>query len=166
MQLHIKQKAFSWRDRFAVKDAAGNDRWYAQGELFSWGRKLHVYDAFGNEAAFLRQKMWTFLEQKYVIELAGQSMDPPLALVKEFGLRRRYRLDGLPWRMDGDFWAHEYTLHAGGGEIMRISKEWFTWGDSYRLDIADPRHELLCLCVALAVDCMNADAAAAASAAS
>ena len=35
-------------------------------------------------------------------------------------------------------------------------------GDSYELDIADPRNELLCLCVALAVDCALAmqDAAA------
>ncbi|MCL1951489.1 MAG: LURP-one-related family protein [Oscillospiraceae bacterium] len=167
MQLYIKQKVFSWRDRFAVKDAAGNDRWYAQGELFSWGRKLHVYDARGNEAAFLRQKLWSFLEQKYFIELAGRPADPPIALVKEFRfVKRRYHLEGLPWRMDGDFWAHEYSLYEGDRELMHISKEWFVWGDSYRLDIADPRQELLCLCVALAVDCMNADAAAAAAATS
>ena len=167
MKLYIKQKAFSWRDRFAIKDVNGNDRFFAQGELFSWGRKLHVYDARGNEVAFLRQKLMTFLEQKYFIELAGLPMDPPLALVKEFRLKRRcYRLEGLPWRMEGDFWAHEYTLFAENGAMMRISKHWFTWDDSYQLDIADPRQELLCLCVALAVDCMNADAAAAAAASS
>ena len=163
MYLYIKQKAFSWRDRFAVKDAQGADRWYAQGELFSWGRKLHVYDARGNEAAFLRQRMWTFFQQKYFIELTGRA-GPPLELVREFGLKRRYYLEGLPWRMTGDFWAHEYTLYEGSSVVMHISKEWFTWGDSYRLDIADPRNELLCLCVALAVDCMNADAAEAAAA--
>jgi len=167
MNLYIKQKAFSWRDRFTVKDAAGNDRWFAQGELFTWGRKLHVYDARGNEVAFLHRKLWTFLEQKYFIELAGRNTNPPLALVQEFRLfKRSYYLEGLPWRMEGDFWAHEYTLCEGGSVVMHISKEWFTWGDSYLLDIADPRDELLCLCVALAVDCMNADAAESAAAAS
>ena len=49
---------------------------------------------------------------------------------------------------------------------MRLSKKWFSWGDSYELDIADQRNELLCLCVALAVDCALAmqNAAAAGSA--
>ena len=167
MQLYIRQKAFSWRDRFTVKDAQGNDRWFAQGELFTWGRKLHVYDARGNEAAFIHKKLWTFFEQKYFIELAGRPMDPPLALVKELRFfKRSYYLEGLPCRMDGDFWAHEYSMYIeNGGEVMRISKEWFTWGDSYCIEIANPVNELLCLCVTLAVDCMNADEAAAASAA-
>ena len=161
MELYIKQKAFSWRDRFAVKDAAGNDRWYAEGEIFTWGRKLHVYDAAGNEVAFLHQKLWTFLESRYFIELGGQTY----TLVKEFALfKNRFHLEGLPWTMKGDFWAHEYSLMQGDSELMTLSKEWFTWGDSYCLRIADPATELLCLCIALAVDCMNADAAAAAAA--
>jgi uncharacterized protein YxjI len=35
---------------------------------------------------------------------------------------------------------------------MRLSKKWFTWGDSYELDIVNPQDELLCLCVTLSVD--------------
>ena len=158
MKLYIKQKAFSWRDRFAVKDEAGQDRWFAQGELFSWGRKLHVYDALGNEAAFIHRKLLSFLP-RYYIEVGGHCY----TLVKEFALfRQRLHLEGLPWRMEGNYWAHEYTLHDGQSTIMRLSKHWFTWGDSYELEIPRREHELLCLCVALAVDCMQADAAAAA----
>jgi uncharacterized protein YxjI len=39
---------------------------------------------------------------------------------------------------------------------MSLSKKWFTWGDSYELDIADPRDEVLCLCITLSVDCVLA----------
>ena len=161
MKLYIKQKLFSWRDRFAVKDEAGSDRWFAQGELFSWGRKLHVYDAGGGEAALIQRKLWSFLP-KYTIEAGGGSY----LLVKEFTfLKQRLYLEGLPWRMEGDFWAHEYALLEGERTVMRMAKHWFTWGDSYELDIPRREEELLCLCVALAVDCMQADAAAAAAAA-
>lgn len=45
MKLYIKQKVFSWSDKFAVKDESERDRWFAQGEVFSLGRKLHVCDA-------------------------------------------------------------------------------------------------------------------------
>ena len=37
MKLYIKQKVFSWADRFTVKDSSGNDRYFVEGELFSWG---------------------------------------------------------------------------------------------------------------------------------
>ena len=80
--------------------------------------------------------------------------------MQEFSFfKRHYHLEDLPWRMLGDFWSHEYSLsdHAGR-TVMSLSKAWFTWGDSYRLDIPNPHNELLCLCIALAVDCMNADA--------
>ena len=153
MKLYIKQKVFSWRDRFAVKTMDGADRWFAQGEIFSWGRKLHVYDVFGREAAFIRQKMMSFLP-RYFIELNGMSY----MMKKELSfMRPRFTVEGLPWQMGGDFWAHEYTVHDGQSLVMHMSKAWFTWGDSYELDIPDPANELLCLCVALTIDCMKAD---------
>ena len=153
MRLYIKQKVFSWRDRFAVKDEGGADRWFAEGEFFSWGRKLHVYDASGCEAAFIRRKMLTFLP-RYSIEIGGAVY----MMKKEFTfLRQQFSIEGMPWQMSGDFWAHEYELDDGAGPVMRMSKQWFTWGDSYELDIGDDANSLLCLCVTLAVDCMMAD---------
>ena len=154
MKIYIKQKVFSWRDRFAVKDASGADRYYAQGELFSWGRKLHIYAQNGQEVAFVRQKMWSW-RPSYFIELGGCTYK----LVREFTFfKQRLHVEGLPWVMRGNFWAHEYTLHDGQNLIMQMSKHWFTWGDSYELDIPNPQNELLCLGIALAVDCMQADA--------
>ena len=50
MKLYIKQKVFSWGDKFTVKDASGEDRYYVEGEVFSWGKKLHVYDEYNREA--------------------------------------------------------------------------------------------------------------------
>ena len=150
MKLYLKQKVFSWRDRFFAKDEYGNDRYAVEGELFTWGKKLHVYDSFGTEVAFIRQKVWSW-RLRYFIEIGGRVV---CEMVKEFTLfRPRYSLLGLSWQLDGDFWAHEYSLTDGVRPIMRLSKKWFLWGDSYELDIADPRNELLCLCVALAVDC-------------
>ncbi|MDR1821400.1 MAG: LURP-one-related family protein [Oscillospiraceae bacterium] len=163
MKLYIRQKVFSWRDRFTVKDEAGQDRYSVAGEIFTWGRKLHVYDAAGNEAAFIRAKVLTFLEQKYYIELGGQCY----TLIKEFTFfKPKFRLEGVPWRMEGNFWEHEYNLVDGGETVMSISQKWLTWGDSYELDIAEPKNELLCLCVALAVDGMKQDGADAAAASS
>ena len=40
MKLYIKQKVFSWGDKFTVKDETGRDRYYVEGEIFTFGRKL------------------------------------------------------------------------------------------------------------------------------
>jgi uncharacterized protein YxjI len=151
MRLYLKQKVFSWRDRFAVKDEEGSDRFAVEGEIFTWGKKLHVYNASGMEVAFIRQKVWSWLP-KYFIEIDGRVV---CEVVKEITFfKQKYRLEGLSWQLEGDFWAHEYSLEEKyGKQIMRLSKKWFSWGDSYELDIADSQNELLCLCIALAVDC-------------
>ena len=153
MKLYLKQKVFSWRDRFLVKDENENDHYSVEGEIFTWGKKLHVYDANGNEAAFIRQKVWSW-RPRYFVEIGGRVA---CEIVKEFTFfKPSYSIEGLSWRLEGDFWAHEYALTDGGRQVMRLSKKWFTWGDSYELDIADQRDELLCLCIALAVDCVLA----------
>jgi len=149
MKLYLKQKVFSWRDRFYAKDEYGNDRYYIEGEIFSWGKKLHIYDINGNEVAFIRQKVLSWLP-RYYVEINGSTV---CSIVKEFSLfRPRYRLEGIPWRVEGDFWAHDYSLYDSQRIIMQLSKKWFSWGDSYELYIMDPSNELLCLCVTLAID--------------
>ena len=146
----MKQKVFSWRDRFLIKDEAGNDRYTAQGEILSMGKKLRVYHAGGMEAAFIKQKVFSFLP-RFLVEFNGHVV---CEIVKEFTLfKQSYRLHGPPWHLSGDFWAHEYILMENSQLIMQLSKKWFTWGDSYELDIPHPQNELICLCIALAVDC-------------
>lgn len=151
MKLYIKQKVFSWRSKFFIKDENGNDKYYAEGEIFSWGRKLHIYDMNNNEVAFIRQKLFTFLP-KYYIEIGGFTF----IIIKQFTwLRSKYRFEGLSWTMEGNITSHEYQLVDNNELIMNMSKHWFTWGDSYELDIINLRNELKCLCIALAIDCMN-----------
>ncbi|MDR2700775.1 MAG: LURP-one-related family protein [Nitrososphaerota archaeon] len=150
MKLYLKQKVLSWRNRFYVKDENGNDRFAAEGEIFTWGKKLHIYDTNGNEVAFIRQKVWALLP-RYYVEINGRVV---CEIVKELTLfKPKYRLEGKSWRLEGDFWAHEYSLTNRSQRIMHLSKKWFTWGDSYELDITNPQDELLCLCIALVVDC-------------
>ena len=160
MKLYMKQKVFSWRDRFLIQNENGENRYSVEGEILSWGKKLRVYDMSGAEVAFIRQKVMSWLP-RFFVEIDGRVV---CEIVKELTfLHQKYRLDGLPWSLEGDFWAHEYSLTENGRPVMRLSKKWFSWGDSYELDIADPRNELLCLCVTLAVDCVLAMQSAAAA---
>ncbi len=153
MKLYIKQKVFSWGAKFTVKDEAGNDRYFVQGEVLSWGRKLHVTDSRDKEVAFIKQKVMSFLP-KYFVYVNGEEI---AEIVKEFSLfRPKYKIEGLGWDINGDFWSHNYMISQNGNPIVSIQKEWMTWGDSYELDIADPRNEIVALAVVLTIDCVMA----------
>lgn len=160
MKLYIKEKVFSWGDKFTVKDEYGNDKYFVQGEVFSWGKKLHVYDMTGNEVAFIKQEVWSFLPRFYVFCNNVQVAE----IKKEFSfIFPKYSVAGLGWEIEGRFMAHDYEIKKGSRTIVSISKEWMTWGDSYELDIANPEDEIVSLAVVLTIDCVT-EASAGASA--
>ena len=61
MKLYMKQKVFSWADKFYIRDESGQYRYYIEGEIFTFGKKLHLYDQNGMERAFIWQKILSFL---------------------------------------------------------------------------------------------------------
>ena len=151
MRLYMKEKVFSWNERFTIKDENGWDKYYVEGELFSWGKKLHLLNIHGEEMAFIQQKLWTWMP-RYTVSMAGREI---AEIRKEFTFfYQRYVIDGLGWEIDGSFLSHEYEITRNAQRIVTISKEWMTWGDSYELNIAEPADELIALAVVLTIDCV------------
>ena len=151
MKLYIKEKVFSWGDKFTVMDSTGEPKYYIEGEVFSWGKKLHVYDRYEREVAFIKQELFTFMPE-YAVYTEGREI---ARVRKEFSFfRPRYSIDGLGWQIEGSFWEHEYRITQGGRSIVNIEKEWMTWGDSYMLEIANPADEILALAVVVTIDCV------------
>ena len=70
MKLYIKQKVFSFKDKFNIYDERGEIKYTAEGEIFTLGKKLHITDTNGQEVIFIRQRLLTFLP-KYEISLPG-----------------------------------------------------------------------------------------------
>ncbi len=153
VKLYIKQKVFSWGDKFTVKDVNGQDRYYVEGELFTWGKKLHVYDMTGNEVAFIQQKVLSFMPTYFVFVNDRQVAE----IVKEFSFFvPKYSVEGPGWEVSGRIMAHDYEITQADRTIVTIRKEWMTWGDSYELDITNPNDEVLALAVVLTIDCVIA----------
>ena len=163
-KLYMKQKIFSWKDRFTIKDQNDIDRYSVEGEFFSIGKKLHIYDMNDNEVAFVHQKVLTLLPRFFVFVNGIQVAE----IVKEFTLLKpRYRIEGLNWEVQEDILDHDYQITENGREIVGIHKVWFSWGDSYELNIADTgasdfNSEVMALAVVLAIVCVMDDSESAA----
>ena len=151
LKLYIKEKVFTWGDKFTVKDEFGKDKYIVEGEILTLGKKLHVYDMTGAEVAFIKQELFRFLPV-YSVFCGNRQV---AEIKKEFSfLFPRYSIEGLGWDIEGRFMAHDYEITKNGRPIVSISKEWMTWGDSYELNISDPADEIVALAVVLTIDCV------------
>ena len=149
MKLYMKQKVFSFRDRFTIKDETGNDRYHVEGQLISLGKKLHIYDMDRNEVAFVREKLIS-LTPAFIVEIDGQSV---AKIVKKITLLKpKYYVEGPDWEVSGRLLEHDYRIMDDGNAIISIHKKWMSWGDSYEIDISDSEDEVLALAVVLAID--------------
>ena len=161
MRLYMKQKVFSMKDRFTIKNEAGEDVYTVEGKFISLGKKLHILDPNGEEVAFVKQELLTFLPKFTVLQ-----HDEPVAQIqkKMSFLKPKYIVTGLDWTIEGDVFGHDYTVFAGEQAIVSIHKKWMSWGDTFELDVAEDADPTLTVAVVLAIDAvLDAQNAAAAA---
>ena len=159
-KLYIKQKVFSWKDKFSVYNAFGEDVYRVEGEFLTIGKKLHIYDIYDNEAAFIHEKVFSFLPKYYI---SRNGTDVAEVVKKLTFLKARYEIPAFGWTVQGNFTDHSYSIESAKGTVATISKKWFSWGDTYEIDAASDADPVNVLSVVLIIDAVLARQAAAAS---
>jgi uncharacterized protein YxjI len=158
MRYLMRQKFFSLGGAFHIKNADGQDVFSVEGAVFSFGDQLTFRDMTGKELAFIRQKLLSW-GPTYEIYRDGQLF----AVVKKqlFTFFRHVFTIDVPGPDDlvaeGDFWDLEFTFSRGGQTVGAVSRQWFTWADTYGVDVADGEDDVLILASAVVIDMVRAD---------
>ena len=153
MRYMMKQKLFSWGDDFRIQNEAGQDTFFVDGRAFSLGNKLSFEDMAGNELAFIQQKLLSW-GPTYEIYRSGQLA----AIVKKhlftfFNCRFTVDVPGPDdLEAQGSFTDMEYTFARGNQTVAQVSKKWFSWSDTYGVDIADGQDDILILASTVVID--------------
>lgn len=153
MTLYIRQKLFTFGDKYNIYDANENIIYSAFGEVFTFGNKIHMCDAHGDEIFFIKQKMMTFLP-KYEI-YKGDNLFATLN--KEFTFFcKKIDVDSPLgyFVIDGNFFDHEYSISFNGKLVGTVQKEWLTWGDVYALNINNVEYKEFFVALVLTIDCI------------
>lgn len=158
MRYVMKQKLFAFGDDFTIKDGDGNDRFFVDGKVFSLGDKLTFEDMRGRELARIEQKLLSFGKTYQV--LRG---DKSIATVK----KKKFTFfrdvfdveDAAAGDLDakGDFFDHEYTFTRDGRSIATVSKRFFSFSDTYGIDIAEGEDDVMLLACAVVIDLCSHD---------
>ncbi len=78
----------------------------------------------------MKKELFTFFSYTFSIDVPGP--DDPTA--------------------KGDFTDHEYAFHRGRDVVALVSKKWFSFSDTYGVDIADGEDDVLILASTVVID--------------
>jgi len=153
MRYVMKQKILCLGDDFRIRNEAGQDVYFVDGRAFSIGDKLSFQDMSGTELAFIRQKL---LAWGPTYEIYRNGALAAVVKKKLFTLIHcRFSVD-VPGPDDleakGDFWDMEYKFSRGDCSVAEVSKRWFSWSDTYGVDIRDGQDEVLILAATIVID--------------
>jgi uncharacterized protein YxjI len=153
MRYVMRQKILSLADSFTIKDEQERDVFLVKGKVLSFGDKLSFQDLTGKELVYIEQRL---LNWSPTYELWREA--ELLAVVKRelFSfIHHRFTVD-VPGPNDleaeGDFLDHEYTISRGDHVVATVSKRWFSWTDTYGIEIGEGEDDVLILATAVVVD--------------
>lgn len=151
MRYQIKQKFFSFGDNFTIKNENNQDQFIVRGKVFSFGDKLRVEDLAGNELIYIEQKIFRFLPEYHFY-----SYGRLIAVVKKeltFFKPKFYINSELGYyQIEGDFFGHEFRILKDGRVVVTVSKKWFSFTDTYMVDVNDNENQAFMLALVIVID--------------
>jgi len=149
----MKQKLFSLGDDFVIRDSDGDDVFFVDGKVFCLGNQLSFQNMEKHELAYIKQRLLSW-GQTYEIYREGTLA----AVVKKHLFTFFYctfTVD-VPGPNDlvaeGSFTDHEYTFTRGGAAVATVSKKWFSFTDTYGVEIAQGEDDVLLLASTVVID--------------
>jgi uncharacterized protein YxjI len=153
MRYLMKQKWLTLADSFIIRDENENDIYQVIGKFLCIGAQLSFQDMAGNELMYIKQKIFAWgptYELYKGDQLCAQVRKELFTLFS-----CRFTVD-VPGPDDltakGDLLDHEYSFMQGETPVAHVSKQWFTWTDTYGIDIEAGVDDVLVLASAVVID--------------
>jgi uncharacterized protein YxjI len=153
MRYVMRQKLFCWGDDFAIQDEAGNDRFFVDGKAFSLGKQLSFQDMQGRELAHIRQRLLSWGPTYEITSRGTLRAVVKKAVFTLFNCRFTVDVPGPDdLQASGNFTDHEYTFERDGMTVATVSKQWFSWTDTYGVEIAEGEDDVVVLASTVVID--------------
>lgn len=156
MRYLIRERIFSFSDRFTINDENNRPCYEVAGKIFSFGNKLDFYDVSGNHLLYIEQKLFRFLPEYTIYE--GQ--EAAAKVYKEFTFfKPKYSIDSMygNFTIEGDIFAHEFNILKNGSIVAWVSKRWISLSDTYTVDVSDEENQAFILALVIVLDQIHHD---------
>lgn len=154
----MRQQMFSIGEDFTIEDESGNPAFEVDGKFMTLRETFELKDRQGNVVATIRGKLISLRAKMDVFR--GDEVVATITKALFAPFREKFQVEvagGAALRVDGDLFDHEYTLRRDDDVVAHVSKRWFTFTDTYGIDIAPGEDDPLVLAIAVALDEMSHD---------
>lgn len=150
MKLYMKQKFLTF-GTFDIFDENKNAIFFVECPFAFFNRKLTVYDTQTNQqVAFIHQRHGLFT-CAYDVDVYGQFFATIQQKLSFW--RTNFDIDELGWTIKGSVWDHDFTIYDDNDNVIAvIRKEYFTWSDTFEVDIVNDEDVLYVIATVLAID--------------
>ncbi len=151
MKYLIRQRIFSFRDSFTIKNEMEEDCFKVYGKILSFGNKLHLTDMQDRELFYIEQRLFRFLPEYTIYEngMEVAKVKKNLTLFRpSFDITSTYG----DFNIDGNFLAYDFTVFQNGAPAAIISKKWFSFSDSYGVSVSDNENHPFILSLVIVLD--------------
>lgn len=152
MQYFIKQKVFSFKDKFNITDEQQNTLYQVEGKVFSITNKLSLFNPTGDVVLEASKKLFKLLPKYIITTPEGQE----LATVQKRFTFLRHKFTVLAGNQEltigGNFIGHQFEVLKEGREVASITKKLFSFGDSYVINIREEVNQELYLFIVIIID--------------
>ena len=152
----IRQNLISIGDDFWIENAEGKKVFKVDGKVLRIRKTLVFEDAQGKKLAQIQERLLTIRDTMVIDDADGKE----IAVIKKAliaPLRDRWMVkvkNGEDLDVQGSILDHEYSIKQGRTKVAEVSKKWFSFTDTYGVEIAPAQNDILILAVAVAIDMM------------
>ncbi|WOH37272.1 LURP-one-related family protein [Thalassotalea fonticola] len=154
-KFQLKQRFLSLTEKFEIKNEQDEIVYFVDGKFFSIGKTFHLTDALGNELAKIKQKVLSLRPTFYINFTNGQQAKVVKTFLPLFTSRFVIKFGQEEITATGNFLSHEYQFTQVGSLIAEVSKKWFSFSDTYGLNVEHDELNELALCILIVIDAVH-----------
>lgn len=151
MKYLIRQKIFSFGDKFTIKNEFNEDCYQVIGKVFSLGNKLSLYDMQGRELYFIQQKLMKLMPEYHLSK--GEDV---VAVVKKklTFLKARFEIESSfgNYTIQGSPFGYNFQILKNNQVVATISKQFFSMTDAYGIDISNNEDQAMMIALVIVID--------------
>ncbi|MCL5103519.1 MAG: LURP-one-related family protein [Armatimonadetes bacterium] len=158
MRYIVNHRPPSWAGSQTIRDGYGHDVYKLDGRTLATGSELVFKEMTGRELAVIKRKVSEH-HHDYELYLGGDLF----AIVSQDSFSFKHcefrPAPDTPAELlaEGNLLDHEYSFQRHGHHAAKVSKDWFSWANTYGVDVANGEDPVLILAAALVVDLCHHD---------
>lgn len=151
MRFYIKQKVFSFRDKFRVTDESQKELYTLEGKFLSIQNKLQLLNMNGSQVLNAKKKLFRLFATYEIFTPHGELV---AEVKRKFSIRPKFQVTvgHEELTVDGSLFAHSFGIFKDGQEEASIQKKIISWGDTYEINVSNEQNTELYLFMVIIID--------------